>query len=167
MGEQFGPTNPNGTSQGGIGSGRDNSNVGFGESHSLERADIIDVLPEPDMEGAKGRCNSTGGMSGYDVEGGQAIISIQYFVSHCGVRKIVMASSSSLNGGYVARHRRVGKISHVISGSERNTICDGFRDVSFGEVCVLLQSVFSKLRAGHHSVDRNYFSRQSGIGART
>ena len=88
-------------------------------------------------------------------------------MSHCRVGKIVMARSSSLNGVYVARHRRVGKVSHVISGSERNTICGGFRDVSFGEMCVLLQNVFSKLRAGYHSVDRNYFSRQSGIGART
>lgn len=167
MSEQFGPANPNGTSQGGIGSGRDNSNVGFGESHSLERADIIDVLPEPDMEGAKGRCNSTGGMSSYDVEGGQAIIPVQYFMSHCRVGKIVMARSSSLNGVYVARHRRVGKVGHVISGSERDTIGEGFGGVSFGEVCVLLQSVFSRLRAGYHSVDRNYFSRQSGIGART
>lgn len=136
MSEQFGPANPNGTSQGGIGSGRDNSNVGFGESHSLERADIIDVLSEPDMEGAKGRCNSTGGMRSYDVEGGQAIVSVQYFVNHCRVGKIVMTGSSSLNGGYVARHRRVGKVGHVISGSERDTICDGFRDVSFGEMCV-------------------------------
>ena len=116
MSEQFGPTNPNGTSQSGIGSGRDNSNVGFGESHSLERADITDVLPEPEMERAKGRCNSTGSMRSYDVEGGQAIISVQYFMSHCRVGKIVMASSSGLNRGYVARHRRVGKVGHVISG---------------------------------------------------
>lgn len=88
-------------------------------------------------------------------------------MSHCGVGKIVVARSSSLNGVHVAGHRRVGKVGHVISGSERNAICDGFRDVSFGEVCVLLQNVFSKLRAGYHSVDRNYFSGQSGIGART
>lgn len=141
--------------------------MGFGESHSLERADIIDVLPEPELERAKGRCNSTGGMRSYDIEGGQAIISVQYFVSHCRVGKIVMASSSGLNRGYVARHRRVGKVGHVISGSERNTICDGFRDGGFGEMCVLLQNVLSKLRTGYHSVDRNYFSRQSGIGART
>lgn len=88
-------------------------------------------------------------------------------MSHCRVRKIVMARSSSLNGVYVARHRRVGEIGHVISGRERNAMCDGFGDVSFGEMCVLLQHVFSKLRAGYHSVERNYFSRQSGIGART
>ena len=62
MSEQFGPANPNGTSQGGIGSGGDNSNVGFGESHSLERADIIDVLREPGIEGAKGSRSSTGSM---------------------------------------------------------------------------------------------------------
>ena len=87
-------------------------------------------------------------------------------MSHCRIGKIVMARSSSLNGVYMARHRKIGKVSHVISGSERDTICDGFRDASFGEMCVSLQNVFSKLRTGCHSVDRNYFSGQSGIGAR-
>lgn len=70
MSEQFGPANPNGTSQGGIGSGRDNSNVGFGESHSLEGADVTDVLHEPRIEGAKGRCSSAGGMRRQGIEGG-------------------------------------------------------------------------------------------------